>query len=406
MRERAISVKSVDGGSRRFLTFPWKIYGDDPNWVPALLPEIKKRFSSKHGAIAGRGEVAAFLAYRGPTRVGRIAVAEDRALNERTGRRDCVFGFFESIDDFAVADALFQAASTWARARRLTRLYGPFHFDYEDAYGLLTEGRDRPPTLLCGHTPAYYEHLFEKAGFEPARPENIAIEVEIDENRARLEWLAELGRRALRSSSGRPASADDSSTGEAAPADSASSESPSSDIRVREADFSDPEAEVDRLHLLLNESLAHLSDAMGWERSSVRELVYSLKPIADPRYVLFLEVDGKTVGWFAAVGNFNEVLIKVNGLRYPWDYLRLAAHRNDRLQCLAAKSILVLPTKWHSRATIALIGEMARRVLESPYRWVDLSLTSVDNPETPRLAARVGGRIYKRYQIYERTVSS
>jgi hypothetical protein len=49
---------------------------------------------------------------------------------------------------------------------------------------------------------------------------------------------------------------------------------------------------------------------------------------------------------------------------------------------------------------------MARRVLESPYRWVDLSLTSVDNPETPRLAARVGGRIYKRYQIYERTVSS
>jgi hypothetical protein len=28
------------------------------------------------------------------------------------------------------------------------RLTGPFHLDYEDSYGILVEGRDRPPSLI------------------------------------------------------------------------------------------------------------------------------------------------------------------------------------------------------------------------------------------------------------------
>lgn len=398
-RGGAVSVRRVRGTVRRFLTFPWQIYRGDPNWVPPLLPEVGKRFSPEHGAVAGRGEVAAFLAYRGLRRVGRIAVAEDRAMNENTGSRDCLIGFFESTDDQGVANALFSTADEWAARRGLRRLHGPFDLDYEDSYGVLIDGRDRPPTLLCGHSPAYYADLFEQAGFTPARPENIAIEVDIPKNRKRLEWLARLGAKALSGRRGGPDGGGGRCSGHAG-----RREKPA--ICVREADFADPEGEIDRLHRLLNESMRHLTDSMGWERSSVRELVYSLKPVADPRYILFLDVEGETVGWFAGIPNVNEIFIHLNGLRFPWDYLRLLAHGRDRPQCLSAKSILVLPRRWHSRASIALLGEMARRVLESPYRWVDLSLTSVDNPETPKLAARVGGRIYKRYQVYERSVQT
>src|SRR5512138_625938 len=35
------------------------------------------------------------------------------------------------------------------------------------------------------------------------------------------------------------------------------------------------------------------------------------------------ERHGEPIGWFPAVQNLNEVLIKLNGLRYPWDYLRV-----------------------------------------------------------------------------------
>lgn len=403
MTEEGVRVVPVSGRSRRFLTFPWKVYGEDPLWIPPLLPETRKRFSPSRGALAGRGPIAAFLAYRGRQRVGRIAVAEDRPRNARSGRSDCTIGFFDSIDDESVARAVFDAAEGWARERGLTNLYGPFQFDYEDSYGLLVSGRDRPPTLLCGHTPAYYVRLFESAGFEPARPANIAIEVPVTGNEKRLRWLAELGRRA-REAPTRTAVGHEHRAGQGSARTRDGSAVARRRIVIREADFGDVEGEIDRLHLLLNRALTHLADSVPWERSSVYELIEGVKRSADPRYVLFLEVDGETVGWFAAVPNVNEILAHGNGLRYPWDYLRLFAHRNDQPRCLAAKSILVLPSQWHSRSTIALLGEMARRILDSPYRWVDLSLTSEDNPETPRIAAQVGGRVYKRYQVYARPV--
>ena len=97
--------------------------------------------------------------------VGTICAAEDPPTNQVRGTRECVIGFFECIDDDAVAQALFDQAADWARQHDLDALYGPFNLDYEDGYGVLIEGRDRPPVLLCGHTPPYYQRLFEGYGF-------------------------------------------------------------------------------------------------------------------------------------------------------------------------------------------------------------------------------------------------
>ena len=107
--------------------------------------------------------------------MGTIASAEDRAVNELRGLKDCVIGFFECVDDYAVAEALFDMRRGWAIAHGLGTLYGPFNLDYEDGYGVLIEGRDRPPALLCGHTPPYYQGFFERYGFQPARGDNIAF---------------------------------------------------------------------------------------------------------------------------------------------------------------------------------------------------------------------------------------
>jgi hypothetical protein len=43
---------------------------------------------------------------------------------------------------------------------------------------------------------------------------------------------------------------------------------------------------------------------------------------------------------------------------------------------------------------------MLKRAREKGYEWLDLSLTSEDNPKTPALAERLGGEIYKRYRVY------
>jgi len=110
------------------------------------------------------------------------------------------------------------------------------------------------------------------------------------------------------------------------------------------------------------------------------------------------------VGFFPALPNFNEILIHLNGLRYPWDYLKALRYARRKPKSAAIKSVLVLPEYWGSGVAIMLFAEMINRLRAAGYAWVDMSLTSDDNPRTPALAERVGAQVYKRYQVYRKTL--
>jgi lysylphosphatidylglycerol synthetase-like protein (DUF2156 family) len=62
---------------------------------------------------------------------------------------------------------------------------------------------------------------------------------------------------------------------------------------------------------------------------------------------------------------------------------------------------LLLPEYWGTGISLMLFSEMLKRAQEKGYQWLDLSLTSTDNPKTPMLAERLGGKIYKRYRVYQ-----
>lgn len=180
---------------RRFLTFPWQIYRDDPLWVPPLLPERSRAIDPARGSFFQRGIAEFFIAWRDGKPVGTICTAEDKPTNQARGLHDCIIGFFECIQDFPVAEAMFQHAALWAKSHHLNSLYGPFNLDYEDSYGVLIEGCDRPPVLLCGHTPAYYQDYFEKYGFTAARGDNLAYQITPDLSMPAMQRLARLSDR-------------------------------------------------------------------------------------------------------------------------------------------------------------------------------------------------------------------
>jgi GNAT superfamily N-acetyltransferase len=369
-----IEVRPVRGAAERrtFLTFPWKIYREDPLWVPPLLPEHRARIDPQRGTFFEHGEAEFFIAWRGGEPVGRICAGEDFAANERRGTKECLFGYFECLEEDRVAGALWELAIEWGRARGLNALFGPFNLDYEDSYGVLIEGRDRPPVLLCGHSPPYYQGMFERFGFEPARGDNLAFEIPTDVDNPEMQRLRRLADRLRERGS----------------------------ITVREADLESWEAEVDRVYLLINQALKHLPDHIGWEREALRDTMAPFRRIADPELILFAEVGGDPVGWFPGVPNLNEAFQHANGLRHPWDYLRLWWHMRKQPACLAIKSVLVLPEYWGRGVGVLLFDEMAKRVQGKGYEWADLSLTSEDNPFTPDLADRMGAKIYKRYRVY------
>jgi len=114
---------------------------------------VEKLLSRARNPFFEHAEAEYFLAERGGEVVGRIAAISNRLHNETHGDKVGFFGFFESIDDQAVADALFTAAAAWCRERGHDVLRGPASFSVNDECGLLVDGFDTPNTLMMPHNP-------------------------------------------------------------------------------------------------------------------------------------------------------------------------------------------------------------------------------------------------------------
>jgi GNAT superfamily N-acetyltransferase len=376
MSRPAVTVSPVASlrDRRAFETFPWRIFRGDPLWVPPLLRDRRKAMDPGRGEFFLHGEADFFLARREGSEevIGTVCAAQDFTANKNNGVKDCVFGFLDFLDEPDILPALIRTCEDWARKRGLDSLVGPYNLDYENGYGILVEGRDRPPVLLCGHTPPWYFPAMEALGFGRAHGDNIAYEIRLDRPLPDYDRLRNFSEKAKARSG----------------------------LSVRSADFSHYEDEVDRVRSLLDRSLAHLPGFIPWERSAVKALFDPFLRFADPELVLFAEKGGETVGFLPGMPNLNEALIGLNGLRRPWDYLRLPFAFKRRFSCITIKSVLVPPEHWGTGVAGLLIYEMARRLEGRGYSWMDLSLTSDDNPNTPPLAERFGGHIYKRFRVY------
>ena len=363
---------------RIFLTFPWHIYNNDPLWVPPLLSDRAKGIDSQQGMFFKDGTAELFIAWQNRRPVGTFSLAEDFNRTRTVGHKECMYGFFECVNDYDVFEAMFDFAEGWARTRDMKSLYGNFNLDREDSRGLLIEGRDRPPAILCGHHPPYYQKFFERYGFEKNGEDNLAYAISLDPNNPKIKRLAWL-------------------------ADKVRVRNPN--FKVRGANLADKDAEIDRIVYLQNRGLEHMPNYVPYTRTAIEAMILPLLDLVDTDLVLFAEVDGKPAGFFPGVPNFNEVLIHINGLRYPWDYLRYLRYRNLQPECLAIKSAVVPPEYWDIGVAVLLFDEMAKRAIAKGYKWADLSLTGDENPDTWPLAHHMGAQIYKRYRFYKISIT-
>jgi GNAT superfamily N-acetyltransferase len=368
-----IEVRQVaDAGEKRqFLTFPWSLYRNDPLWVPPMYSEREKATDPSRGMFFRKGYADFYIAYRDGSVAGTLCCSHE----EGGDPAECSLGFFECVDDPDVAEGLFDAAESWARRYGLSRMRGTYNLDREDGRGVLLEGRDRPPVVLCGHNPLYYASLFEQHGFAKYRDDGLAYAVTLDSSTAPMQRLYRLADQVKKRRK----------------------------FVIRNARLEQLQDEIDRILVLQNRGLEHLGGT-PYTRESIEAMVMPLKDLADMDLVLFVENDGQSVGWFPAVPNLNEILIKLGGLRRPWNYLNALRFRHMQPKCLAVKSVAVLPEYWDTGAAILLFAEMVQRSIVKGYKWLDLSLTGEDNPDTWDIAHRMGARIYKRYRFFDKAV--
>ncbi|MCZ7555152.1 MAG: GNAT family N-acetyltransferase [Bacteroidia bacterium] len=164
----SITVQPVSGsaGTRKFIKLQWKFYQGDRNWVPPLLMDRKKVLNTRKNPFFRHSDMQLFIAERNGEAVGRIAAIVNRNHNQTHGDKVGFFGFFECINVQEVADALFDAAANWLRAKGMDTMRGPMNPSVNDEIGMLVDGFDRPPVLLMTYNPRYYPLLVETYGFK------------------------------------------------------------------------------------------------------------------------------------------------------------------------------------------------------------------------------------------------
>jgi len=165
-----VSIVDIDAGSKRdiesFVRFPYTLYAGQPQWVPPLLVDARMFLNRKKHPYYEHSDADFFVAERDGEVVGRIAALENRPYNRYHNKQQAQFYLFDTIEDAAVARALFERVFEWARARGLKQVVGPKGFGALDGYGIQIEGFEhRQMMTMMNYNYPYYQGLVEGLGF-------------------------------------------------------------------------------------------------------------------------------------------------------------------------------------------------------------------------------------------------
>ena len=161
-----IEIVRVEGRRQlmQFIRFPFDLFKDCPQWVPAFESDEIKSLSDQNPSLSFC-ERELYLAKRNGKIVGRIAAIVNHKANEKWKENTVRFGWIDFIEDFDVAKALIDTVIAWGRAKGATKVKGPLGFTDMDREGLLVEGfeHDSPFTVIYNYP--YYGEYLERMGF-------------------------------------------------------------------------------------------------------------------------------------------------------------------------------------------------------------------------------------------------
>jgi GNAT superfamily N-acetyltransferase len=370
-----IDVSPVSTRKERdaFITFPWRIYRNDPAWVPPLILERKAFLDRKRHPFYRHGDAALFLAWQNNEVVGRIMASDDPNYNSLHQTSVGCFGLFECIDNREVASALFEAASGWLRARGRNEIMGPIDYSTNYVCGLLIDGFEHPPTILTSHNPAYYAPLIESCGFSKAKDWYAWWFSEFPEPAQRLRKIA-----AARAGRHR--------------------------ISIRPVNLGNIREESQRLRTIYNQAWEKNWGFVPFTEAEFDYMAHEMKPLIVPPGTLIAEIDDEPVAFVIAVPDINVAFRKINGrltrFGFPIGLIKLLYYKR---KIRTARLIALGIVEKHRRTGIA--EALVLRIMDEAVKrgfTGELSMTLEDNFMVNRFIEAVGAKKYKTYRIYSR----
>ncbi len=374
---RVLPLSADDRRQRRyFIRVQWRFYRQDPLWVPPLRSEVDKLLNPRRHPFYQHARIQLLVAQRDGEPVGRIAAIVNELHNQTHGDSVGFFGFFESVPDHTVAQALVDAAAEWLRQHGRTVMRGPVNPSMNDECGLLVEGFDRPPVVMMPYNPPYYADLLEACGLVKAKD---LLAYWLTEH-----FLSEKLRRGQEVVRQRYA------------------------IQVRGMDFRNRllfREDVERIKLIYNRAWQPNWGFVQLTDAEMEFMVAALKQVADPDLAIFAFRGGEPVGFALALPDIYQVL-RYNRSGSLLGALWHFATKRRRIDTMRILILGVLPEYHHTGVDAVLYYELGMRGLRKGIRYAEASWVLEDNwaMRNP-LEKMLGAQLYKRYRIYEKPLT-
>ena len=377
--QAAIEIREASGGKtfKTFLRVPWRIYRDDPNWVPPLLSERKAALSGKHPFFR-HASWQPWVAYRDGEAVGRISAQIDDLHQERYQNNTGFFGLIEAIDDDRVFTALFQTAENWLRERGMQHIVGPFNLGINQEVGVLVEGFETPPRVMTSHSPRYYDASIRRCGYEPAQ-DMLAYELDFDSYRSPSAML-ELIKRT------------------------------SDHIRIRELDRKNMAADLEDMRKIFNDAWQANWNFVPFTKEEFVAIGKELLMVVPHDFLQIAEIDGEPAGFIVLLPDINIAIADLNGRLFPFGWAKLLWRLKVSFPQAARIPLMGVKKQYQNTIFGPAMAFMLIETLKFPGisrggRRVEMSWILESNKPTRNIIEQFGGRMTKRYRMYDKALA-
>jgi len=354
---------------KAFVELPYRLYSGDPYWVPPLRIAVKELLDRKKHPFYANAEAEFFLARRAGESVGRIGAILDRAHNQFHSEKAGFFGFYESVNDAAVANALLTRARQWVIDRGAEVLRGPVNPSMNYECGMLVEGFESDPMVMMTYNPRYYPALMDQVGLRKAK------DLFAYKSNAQTIDVAKIDRVANRVLTG-------------------------NGVRVRLINMKDFDAEVGLVWDVYSKSWRRNWGFVPMSHDEFFAMGKEMKQILKPDLVLIGEVRDKVVGFALALPNINQALKPAGGRLFPTGLLKILYYQ----RLIKDVRVLALGVVEEYRASGLAAGFYAmlvRNARKLGFGDCEMSWVLEDNVLMNRSLEVMGARRYKTYRIYE-----
>lgn len=385
MAQDSITVRPVASRADRkaFVDLPFRLYANDPNWVPPLKDEVHGLITPGKNPWFEHGEAQLYLAERDGRVVGRISAHIDhlalaQPVEQGMGPGTGNWGLMEAGDE-ATAKALIATAEDWLRAKGMNRVLGPLSLSIWDEPGLLVQGFDHPPTVMMGFNAAPYGGWVERAGYTGVE-DLFTYALPIAEGFPELtKRIVAMGERNDR-------------------------------IHIRNVDKRHFDEEAALIMGILNDAWR---DNWGFVPFTDAEIAYAgkkLKPIVYEDLIRIAEVDGEPVAFLMTLPDINEKIRHFNGSLFPFNWAKLLWWlRAPKVRTMRVPLMGVVKRLQASRLASQLafmLIEYVRRdaVVRYGATQGDFGWVLGSNGPMRSVGEAVGGTVNKIYRIYEKAL--